>query len=206
MVKNPLFSTYRQGENRVTSSFLAVAERIDLSLLERLLGAASGETGALQMVTFRNQPAGDGSVPDARISARFSYWFEVKTDRGALGRKQLKDHLTLLDKDDADERLFVVTPDPKEPALIEEMEAGGRLVWFSFADLHAAIDEALDEPTGTVSEHNRFLLRELQALLREDGLLDSDDVLAVAAREGYFRNTSSMRRTSARRAAPSGPA
>jgi hypothetical protein len=47
MSKNPLFSTYRQGENRVTSSMLAVFERIDLSLLETLLGAAAGRTGKL---------------------------------------------------------------------------------------------------------------------------------------------------------------
>src|SRR6266699_269547 len=39
MAKNPWFSTYRQGENRVTSSMLAVFERIDLSLLEAILAA-----------------------------------------------------------------------------------------------------------------------------------------------------------------------
>jgi len=79
MAKNPLFSTYRQGENRVTSSMLAVFERIDLSLLETILAAAAGES-SLQMVSFTNQPPSKGrSVPDARISANFAYWFEVKT-------------------------------------------------------------------------------------------------------------------------------
>ncbi len=43
MAKNPLFSTYRQGENRLTSSRLAVFERMDLSLLEAILPAAAGE-------------------------------------------------------------------------------------------------------------------------------------------------------------------
>jgi hypothetical protein len=32
--KAPLFSTYRQGENRVTSSLMAVFERVDLSIVE----------------------------------------------------------------------------------------------------------------------------------------------------------------------------
>ena len=41
MPKGPLFSTYRQGEHRVTSSFMAGFERIDLSKLERILAAAS---------------------------------------------------------------------------------------------------------------------------------------------------------------------
>ena len=58
MTKSPLFSTYRQGENRVTSSMLAVFERIDLSLLETLLAGAAGEAGAIQMVSFVNQPVG----------------------------------------------------------------------------------------------------------------------------------------------------
>jgi hypothetical protein len=85
MAKNPLFSTYRQGENQVTSSMLAVFERIDLSLLETILAAAAGEA-SLQMVSFTNQPPGRRSVPDARISARFAYWFEVKIVRSALTR------------------------------------------------------------------------------------------------------------------------
>jgi hypothetical protein len=68
---NPLFSTYRQGENRVTSSMLAVFERVGLGILEQLLTAATGEA-ALTTITFTNQPPGSGaSVPDARISARF---------------------------------------------------------------------------------------------------------------------------------------
>src|SRR6266540_3807537 len=96
MAKNPLFSTYRQGENRVTSSMLAVFERIDLSLLETLLASAAGES-SLAMVTFTNQPPSVGrSVPDARISARFAYWFEVKTVRNALGLHQLTEHLANL--------------------------------------------------------------------------------------------------------------
>ena len=96
MAKNPLFSTYRKGENRVTSSMLAVFERIDLSLLEIILASAAGES-SLAMVTFTNQPPGRGhSVPDARISARFSYWFEVKTARSALRAHQLSEHLANL--------------------------------------------------------------------------------------------------------------
>src|SRR2546430_1249189 len=88
VVHNPLFSTYKQGENRVTSSMLAVFERVDLSILEQLLAAATGES-ALATVTFTNQPPGKGaSVPDARISARFAWWFEVKTERQAVRRQQ----------------------------------------------------------------------------------------------------------------------
>lgn len=183
LAKNPLFSTYRQGENRVTSSMLAVFERIDLSLLETILAAAAGES-SLQMVTFTNQPSGRGrSVPDGVISARFAFWFEVKTARRALGLAQLREHLENLGGDSS-ERLFVVTPDAVEPEVIGQV-GDPRVVWFNFGALHAAVDVALADALATVSEQARFLLRELQALLVEDGLVDNDDVVVVAARFAY---------------------
>lgn len=184
VAKNPLFSTYRQGENRVTSSMLAVFERIDLSILESLLTASTGES-SLQLVSFTNQPAGQGdSVPDARISAHFAYWFEVKRVRNALDGDQLAEHLKSLDPSSAGERLFVVTPDAVEPPAISAL-ADQRVVWFNFRALHDAIDVVVADTSGLVSEHARFLLRELQALLVEDGLVDNDDVVIVAARSAY---------------------
>ncbi len=183
MPRNPLFSTYRQGENRVTSSMLAVFERIDLSLLETILPAAAGES-SLQMVSFTNQPPGRGqSVPDARISARFAYWFEVKTARNALDAVQLREHSANLGTDGGDERLFVITPDFEQPSAIAET-SNPRIVWFNFRALHDAIDAALGDPEAA-SDQARFLLRELQALLVDEGVLDSDDVVIVAARFAY---------------------
>lgn len=162
---------------------LAVFERIDLSLLESLLAAAAGES-SLAMVTFTNQPPGQGhSVPDARISARFSYWFEVKTARNALGAHQLSEHLSNL-SDEGDQRLFLITPDADQPGVVAEL-GDHRVVWFNFRSLFDAIDRTAFDSTGGVSEQHRFLLRELQALLVDDGLVDSDDVVVVAARFAY---------------------
>jgi hypothetical protein len=183
MAKNPLFSTYRQGENRVTSSMLAVFERVDLSLLETILASAAGES-SLSMVTFVNQPPGKGhSVPDARISARFAYWFEVKTVRNALRSHQLFEHLASLGTE-GDERLFVITPDAEQPAVVAQL-GDRRLIWFNFRSLYDAIERSSADPVSGVSESNRFLLRELEALLVEDGLIDNDDVVVVAARFAY---------------------
>jgi len=184
MSKNPLFSTYRGGENRVTSSMLAVFERIDLSLLETILAAAAGES-SLQMVSFTNQPSGRGhSIPDARISARFAYWFEVKTTRNGLTTDQLTEHRSNLGADGGDERLFVISPDPEQPKVVADL-LDPRVVWFNFRSLYDAIEAAVSDPAGTASEQARFLLRELQALLVDDGLVDSDDVVVVAARFAY---------------------
>ncbi|WP_306366446.1 hypothetical protein [Nocardiopsis sp. CC223A] len=183
MSSTPLFSTYRQGENRVTSSMLAVFERIGLSLVEEILAKASGEA-TLETVTFTNQPkTAKGSVPDARISADFTYLFEVKTARGTVRAKQLRCHLANLGEGPG-RYLFVLTPDPVRPAAVDVVD-DRRVVWFNFAALHDAITAVVDDAYLAPSERDRFLLRELQALFDNDGLLTFDDVVVVAASHAY---------------------
>jgi len=183
MTDSSLFSTYRQGENRVTASMLAVFERIDVRVVERLLAASSGEL-SLDFVTFANQIArANGTVPDAIISASFKYLFEVKTERNAIRTGQLQGHLAQLDGRHTHERLFAVTPDDARPQVIPD---DPRIVWFSFLGLSQAIDALLNDPSELVFEHTRFLLRELQALFAADGLLGAqEDTVVVAARFAY---------------------
>lgn len=185
MVHQPLFSTYRTGENRVTSSILAVFQRIDLSLVERLLGSAAEES-TLGMITFTNQLvlADADTVPDAAISANFRYLFEVKTERNAIRRIQLEHHLKILDDSHADERLFVITPDAEVPVVVSSID-DDRLIWLSFATLHQAIEDLLADPAELVGERTAFLLRELQALFQAEGLVRHADVVVVAARWAY---------------------
>jgi hypothetical protein len=163
---------------------MAVFQRLELSLLERLLGAVAQES-ALQLVAFVNQPAGAGaSVPDARMSARFDYWFETKTVPNALSAKQLSEHYKNLSEGAHHERLFVVTPDAEKPAALSSLD-DDRVIWFNFRAMSDAIDEILDDDTTFVGEQTRFLLRELQQLFSEDGLLDIADVVVVAARYAW---------------------
>jgi hypothetical protein len=184
VAKNPLFSTYRTGENRVTASMIAVFERIDASVLERILAGACEES-SLTLVRFANQVTDvAGTVPDAVISASFHYLFEVKTAPDALRRDQLKRHLAGLTGTAKDERLFVITPDPERPRTVDELE-GKPLSWFNFARLNQAITVLLDDPTELISEQSRFLLRELQALFEHEGLLVRADTVVVAARVAY---------------------
>ncbi|TCN28592.1 hypothetical protein EV644_1456 [Kribbella orskensis] len=191
---SPLFSTYRSGENRVTSSTMAVFERIDLALVQELLESASGIGDELRAVSFENQVVGDGSVPDARISARFTWWFETKTARGGYAseghdRNQVRLHASQLEGD-PDTRLFVLTPDPGQPAWFDELDGvdevvRGQIIWFSFASLADAIRVLLSDPTRLVSEQTKFLLTELTALYEADGLLSNDDTVVVAAKSAW---------------------
>ncbi len=180
-MKAPIFSTYRQGENRVTSSMLAVFERVDLSLVERLLGAAAGES-SFEMIHFTNQVVGQGSVPDAEIRASFQYLFEVKTARDAVRSRQLRKHLQTFDGGNTEERLFVVTPDTDVPATVAALD-DPRVIWFNFASLAQAIDALLVGGEDVVGEREAFLLRELRRLFEADGLLAlAEDIVVVAAR------------------------
>jgi hypothetical protein len=180
--KRPLFSTYSQGENRVTGSLMAVFTRIDLTTLEQLLAYLSGET-TLDLVAFDVvRPQGGGRVPDASISSNFKYLFEVKTAYDTLSGGQLRGHLKHLTGAHADERLFALTPDEVEPAVVAAV-GDERLRWFNFQQVNSAIDEVIGGDDTTDGE--RLLLRELQTLFSQEGLLGREDTVVVAASKAY---------------------
>lgn len=182
-----LFSTFRQGENRVTATMLAVFQRLDVSRLERLLGAAMGES-SLQLVTFDNQPSVHDvpGVPDGRIAGSFALWIETKTAANSVDEAQLRRHCGhFSDRNDIFERLLVITPDVDEPAVISRI-GDPRVVWFSFRDLSDAIDDLMSDDAEVIAEREALLLRELQNMLEEDGLLAlPQDTVVVAARTAY---------------------
>ncbi|WP_145968914.1 hypothetical protein [Streptomyces hyaluromycini] len=194
MSRNPLFSTYRTGENRVTSSTMAVFERIDLTLVQELLETATAGAGELPTVTFQNQVTVSETVPDARISARFTWWFETKTVRGAYqseghGRSQVRSHAKQLEGDPT-ARLFVLTPDPIRPVWFGELDGvdahvQDRVLWLSFRDLATAIEAAVGDTRRLLGEQARYLLSELAALYEAEGLLTNDDTVIVAARAAW---------------------
>lgn len=94
-MSNPLFSTYSQGENRVTSSILAVFERLSFVLVEQILQALCQEP-EFPLLSFLNQPVGKSSTPDGRIRASFAYWIETKITPNAIHTDQIRRHLTAL--------------------------------------------------------------------------------------------------------------
>ncbi|WP_254862267.1 hypothetical protein [Halovivax gelatinilyticus] len=192
---NPLFSTYAQGENRVTSTLMAVLENINNQLTEDLLEAVLDESD-LALVTFDNQLVGDGSVPDAGIRSSASLLFETKTRPNEVDVGQLREHLSYLDDEDADtERLVVLTPDHEEPPALGDID--DRVVWANFDNVVNAVESILARDPGSTeqsfavpTEREAFLLRELVRFLYEDagGQLvsgEEDRVLVVGARKAW---------------------
>ena len=191
---NPLFSTYRAGENRVTGSTLAVFERIGLDLVAELLATAGQLGDDLATVTYDNQVRNEGAIPDAQIQGRFVWLFETKTERGAYqgeghGRLQAREHAKQL-VDDPHAWLFVLTPDPVQPEWLREPDGipedvWDRVVWIGFRELADAMTAVVQDAKRLLPEQTRFLLNELVALYETDGLLTSDDTVVVAARSAW---------------------
>lgn len=174
---------------------MAVFERIPVDFIERILGAAAGES-SLALVAFANQSVGQGlttaTVPDAAIISSAQWLFEVKTERGAVNESQLRGHLKAFKDSDSssgkaglsDEKLFVLTPDAAEPEQLKKID-DKRILWLNFQALSAAIDGVMDDEGDLMGERTAFLLRELQRLFEAEGLLDFNDTVIVAARWAY---------------------
>jgi hypothetical protein len=199
-----IFSQYKQGENRVTASILAVFEKISFRLVEKILQILCEDSNQ-SILTFENQFKADGCVPDARIQGSFVYLIETKIVRNAFPndnpKHQLRMHLQALDEESAKhKRLFVLTPDRDRPDIIDRI--GSDLIrWASFNDLYEAIREVtasngsedggswLESDLPIVTEQERFLLRELVQMLfaeRLIGLDSSDSVLVIPARDAII--------------------
>ena len=181
----PLFSTYSQQENLVTSTFLAALQRLSLPNMDRILQALLDEKEDFRLVTFENQPKFERSIPDARIGTRPGIVIETKIARDAVGERQVRNHLRGL-RDG--EHLLLLTPDDGPPSAVG---LDDRVIWSNFSTLSGAIEEILrggdnieDEPP---SEREAFLLRELNLMLSRLGLTISpeDRVMVVPAAQAW---------------------
>ncbi len=181
-----IFSTYSTGENRVTASFLAVLRALSLDRMQRLLGNLM-EQSDFELIRFENQPSkGGAGVPDALIHSSIRLLVETKIARNTVNLPQLKRHLARLDEaSEATALLLVLTPDDSRPQEIDATK-DQRVVWASFSMLDQAIDEILDDKYEVVSEREAYLLRQLQSMLTNEGLLaNPNDVVIVAARSAW---------------------
>lgn len=177
-----IFSRYSQGENRVTASILAVFRRLSLPAFEFVVSRMAELDGGLINISDQPSSGGEG-IPDGEISSRFRILLETKTattaDRvGDL--QQLGRHLSRLKEDDGVSVLIYLTPDGAEPAVVRKI-ADPRLIWKSFADLYEILKSAMQADEIVLSDTEAFLLRELQLMIENEGLLPSDKTVVVVA-------------------------
>jgi len=195
---SPLFSTYSQGENRVTSTIIAVLERLPFVIVEQILTSMIDQSD-MRLLTFKNQPkVGDAnSIPDAKISSSFSYWIETKTARDALGINQITNHLSTIDLENKKiqssvQFLLILTPDDEKPMCLNNYE-DTRVSWHSFEDLVLFIKKEIlnpydDNVSGLfIREQDRALLMELINFLVKEKLTDlyENKVQVIAAKTAW---------------------
>ena len=177
----PLFSTYRQGENRITGTLLAVLQRLSLPNTDRILRTLL-EEDSFSLVSFQNQVKTERSVPDALIRMGpdlHSIWIETKTAPNQLNTCQIKNHLKSVGEG---EKLLALTPDNDRPAVLDQLECRqDRVVWSNFDALAEAVNAILGDVDDPPTERERFLLRELIAMLQDDGLLSAGPTVAIVA-------------------------
>ena len=168
-----LFSTYRQGENRITSTLLAVLQQLSLLNIDRILGSLLGDA-SFSLASFDNQPRASKSIPDARIVTANTVWVETKTERNSASDRQIKNHLEVVGEG---EKLLLLTPDNSAPEGLDT-----KVAWANFNTLADTIGEILEDDDDPPSEKDAFLLRALLSMIREDGLLSTDEpIVAVVA-------------------------
>ena len=181
-----IFSTYKTGENRVTASILAVLHSLSFTRCQRIL-AALMEQSEFELIRFENQVAKGGKgVPDAEIISSCRLLIETKIKHNAVRTTQLQRHLERLSVgSERTQALLVLTPDSTQPAQIDEVN-DKRVVWASFASLDQAINELLEDNKDVISEREAFLLRELQIMLDDEGLIRSEkDVVVIPAKHAW---------------------
>ena len=108
----------------------------------------------------------------------------TKTNIGEVRACQIERHLKSVGEG---EKLLAITPDNDRPAVLDQPECRqDRVVWSNFDSLAEAIEAILGDVDDPPTERERFLLRELIAMLQSDGLLSAGPMVAiVAANSGW---------------------
>lgn len=182
-----IFSTYHNAENRVTSTILAVLERLSNPTLSAIFQGIEGESN-FKMITFENQYKNGNSIPDARIFASLDYIIETKIEKNAVYKDQLERHRN----NSKEAKLIVLTPDESCPDCITELAretSGSKIIWCNFDILYEILHTVKEEVT--MIPHEIFLLSELQVFFKEEGLLNANlndeqkTAVIVPAREAW---------------------
>jgi len=165
-----IFSTYKQRENRVTSTFISLLRTLSIDQAQMLIGMLLGDPD-LELVTIKNQSSQEDSVPDAELSGNFRILIETKVVANAVDEVQLRNHFNDPSKDPfplEKTKLILLTPDAHIP---EQVPKDLPITWLNFDDLVQALNEL--EEVSFLSEKELFFLHNFREYLREEGLLSA---------------------------------
>jgi len=169
---NSIFSTYSTAENRVTSTILAVFEKLNSSTVTRILQVLM-EDSTIELIEYENQVKFSDSVPDGRIKGMFDYIIETKVVPNTINKKQIINHCGLLMYDFS--RLLVLTPDFDYPKTLKELDSKytDKIIWGNFDKILEGINSVLQESILLI-DREKFLLLELKEFIINQRLTAED--------------------------------
>ncbi|MDP2721748.1 MAG: hypothetical protein Q8O72_03225 [Bacteroidales bacterium] len=169
---NSIFSTYSTAENRVTSTILAVFEKLNTTTVTRILQVLM-EDSTIELIEYVNQVKSSDSVPDGRIKGLFDYIIETKVVPNAIKKTQIKNHYKMLKYDFS--RLLILTPDFDYPNVLKslEPEITDKIIWGNFDKIIEGIDSVLQELILLI-DREKFLLLELKEFIINERLIAED--------------------------------
>jgi|SRR5690554_3497934 len=169
---NSIFSTYSTAENRVTSTILAVFEKLNSSTVTRILQILM-EDSTVELIEYENQVKSYDSVPDGRIKGLFDYIIETKVVPNGISKKQIKNHCKFLKYDFS--RLLVLTPDFDYPTSLKELDSQytDKIIWGNFDKIIEGIDSVIQESI-LLLDREKFLLSELKEFIINQRLTAED--------------------------------
>lgn len=169
---NSIFSTYSTPENRVTSTILAVFEKINSTTVTRILQVLM-EDSTIELIEYENQVKASDSVPDGRIKGLFDYVIETKVVADSIKKKQIENHCKSLKYDFS--RLLILTPDFGYPSILNEIDGkySEKIIWGNFDKIIEGIDSVLQESI-LLLDREKFLLLELKEFITNERLTAED--------------------------------
>lgn len=169
---NSIFSTYTTAENRVTSTILAVFEKLNSSTVTRIFQILM-EDSTIELIKYENQVTAPDSRPDGRIKGLFDYIIETKIAPNSIVKKQIIDHCKMLKYDFS--KLLVLTPDFNFPNELKKLDQKlkDKIVWCNFDKIIEGIDSVLQD-TILLLDREKFLLLELKEFILNERLTSED--------------------------------
>lgn len=172
---NPIFSTYQTKENQVTSTILAVFERLNSATVTKILQVLM-EDSVDELIKYENQAGSTQSRPDGRIKGLFDYVLETKIVSNAIDIKQIENHYNGLEYGFS--KLLVLTPDQEEPPILEKFKEDldleeERIIWVNFDEIIEAINSVIEDSL-LLLDREKFLLLELKEFIISQDLISED--------------------------------
>jgi len=159
-----IFGEYNQPENRVTAAFLQICKVGGESLIRYYLNRI-GISIPNNTIEIETQIKEDGSIPDGRLSSKFTFdlFVESKVKANSIDMMQLSNHKKALKN--ANDYLLYITPDKQKPKQLREV------YWANWEDTFYCFDDYLQTIVQNDNQILDFLIQNFNTLLDNMNLL-----------------------------------